>query len=217
VDWAVLLAVSVLLAQLLPQQRQHRQLPSPLFPLSPIHTTTLHLDHRSYLRPFTSRVLRSGSFCCSDHQSLLCLSTFLLHPPRVLGPFLPAPATFWHAPTDNRSIVRIRSSVSCEFTPLARVGGGLSEAQDCAARGTCLQHELARLVGTLDIWKRPTNVASEVTRTHSASMARSMFLGVIALLAPTALAQSCISLAESTTCPAFNASSISTDSALVGL
>lgn len=43
---------------------------------------------------------------------------------------------------------------------------------------------------------------------------------VCALLAstiPTAMAQSCIPLASSRTCPSFNASSISTDSFLVGL
>jgi len=43
---------------------------------------------------------------------------------------------------------------------------------------------------------------------------------ICALLAsslPTAMAQSCVSLADSDTCSAFNASSISTDSTLVGL
>ncbi|KAK3626721.1 hypothetical protein LTR56_019653 [Elasticomyces elasticus] len=46
------------------------------------------------------------------------------------------------------------------------------------------------------------------------------FMVLSALLAsslPTALAQTCISLADSTACPAFNASSVSTDSTLVGL
>ncbi|OAP57338.1 hypothetical protein AYL99_08076 [Fonsecaea erecta] len=42
-------------------------------------------------------------------------------------------------------------------------------------------------------------------------------LGALALFAPGAFAQSCISLAGSTTCPAFNSSSISTDSTLVAL
>lgn len=42
-------------------------------------------------------------------------------------------------------------------------------------------------------------------------------LAVVASSIPTAVAQSCISLRDSTECPAFNASSISTDRNLVGL
>ncbi|KIV87214.1 hypothetical protein PV11_02776 [Exophiala sideris] len=48
-------------------------------------------------------------------------------------------------------------------------------------------------------------------------MTKYLFLGALALLAPPTFAQSCISLQGSTTCPAFNASSISTDTSLVGL
>lgn len=40
---------------------------------------------------------------------------------------------------------------------------------------------------------------------------------MLASAAPTAMAQSCISLANSAACPAFNASSISTNSNLTGL
>ncbi len=40
---------------------------------------------------------------------------------------------------------------------------------------------------------------------------------LLATSAPAVMAQTCVSLADSTACPAFNASSISTDSALVGL
>lgn len=45
---------------------------------------------------------------------------------------------------------------------------------------------------------------------------RTALLSILAT-APAAMAQNCISLSGSTQCPAFNASSISTDSTLVGL
>ncbi|KIX00004.1 uncharacterized protein Z518_10931 [Rhinocladiella mackenziei CBS 650.93] len=48
-------------------------------------------------------------------------------------------------------------------------------------------------------------------------MTKFLSLGALALIAPRVLAQSCISLAGSTTCPAFNASSISTDQSVVDL
>ncbi|KAK5274852.1 hypothetical protein LTR96_001453 [Exophiala xenobiotica] len=48
-------------------------------------------------------------------------------------------------------------------------------------------------------------------------MSKYYSLGALALLAPAALAQSCISLAGSKTCSAFNASSISTNTNLTGL
>lgn len=48
-------------------------------------------------------------------------------------------------------------------------------------------------------------------------MSKYLALGALALLAPVAFAQSCISLASSQACSAFNASSISTDSDLVNL
>ncbi|GAB7338880.1 hypothetical protein MBLNU457_5564t2 [Dothideomycetes sp. NU457] len=44
-----------------------------------------------------------------------------------------------------------------------------------------------------------------------------LLLGVVVASIPAAVAQNCISLAQSTQCPAFNASSISTDSTLTGL
>lgn len=46
---------------------------------------------------------------------------------------------------------------------------------------------------------------------------KTAFCALLASAAPTAMAQSCISLANSAACPAFNASSISTNSNLTGL
>ncbi|EXJ84672.1 hypothetical protein A1O3_05342 [Capronia epimyces CBS 606.96] len=48
-------------------------------------------------------------------------------------------------------------------------------------------------------------------------MTKLQSLSALALVAPTVLAQSCISLAGSKTCPAFNSSSVSTDQTLVDL
>jgi hypothetical protein len=56
-----------------------------------------------------------------------------------------------------------------------------------------------------------------VSRRRTSAMRKPLVLGLLAWSASTTLAQSCISLAESTTCSAFNASSISTNSDLIGL
>jgi len=52
---------------------------------------------------------------------------------------------------------------------------------------------------------------------RSAAMHNPLLLALLASSTSLSLAQSCISLAGSTTCPAFNASSVSTDAYLVGL
>lgn len=63
---------------------------------------------------------------------------------------------------------------------------------------------------------RPAPKRSSNCRTTLSIRSRLLY-GLVATAVPTAMAQSCISLANSTQCPAFNASSISTDSTLTGL
>jgi hypothetical protein len=52
---------------------------------------------------------------------------------------------------------------------------------------------------------------------HTSSHATTLACAVLASTLPTTMAQSCISLADSTQCPAFSAASISTNSNLTGL
>jgi len=73
--------------------------------------------------------------------------------------------------------------------------------------------EISRQQHTASITRRRPTKRRKTSHTRACT-------AVCALLAssvPAAMAQTCVSLADSTACPAFNASSISTDSALVGL
>lgn len=90
------------------------------------------------------------------------------------------------------------------------------EVETCAAREVQTESSLPPS-------QQHSMASSRRTRTHRPSKRRkqtsaSASTVLCALLAlPSAMAQSCISLAGSSQCPSFNASSISTGSSLVGL